>query len=94
MNTHWISTKDRLPTQNGLYIIVQLGFGYNKNVPTVKTARFIDNLKKLIDFRFCGKEFDRPGFYNGDSEGDWCENNVTYWMPLPNLPEEYRKEST
>lgn len=66
----WVSVEDRLPTENGKYLVCNAGTAY------VKTARFDNTV------------YDRPGWYNGDNEGDWEESWITHWMPLPELPKE------
>ena len=82
----WINVRDRLPEHDGTYLIVTNCMLAGME-PYVKTARFIGNLKRLPEFRYMGDEFDRPGFWNGDADGDWWESGATHWMPLPELPD-------
>lgn len=82
----WISVKDRLPSKAGKYLVVVTGFLAGLP-PYVKTAWFALNLSDIPQFSyFNDTDYDREGWYNGDSEGDWEETTVSHWMPLPEPP--------
>lgn len=78
MNTEWISVKDRLPNRSGKYLCA--------SIPQyIRTAYFSKNLYKVDKYDFADKK-GKSGFYNYDIEYGYCETNVDYWMPLPELP--------
>lgn len=80
----WTSVKDRLPKKNGNYLVIS-------NSPIcqrILIASFAKNLEKAdaCAFPFRGKK--RPGWYDYDSDWGYFEyDNVTHWMPLPEMPE-------
>ena len=82
----WISVKERLPERAGKYLVVS-NTALAELPPQVKTAWFLNNLRDNSQFKYEG-EPNKPGFYNGDGEGDWVERYVTHWMPLPEPPKE------
>lgn len=70
----WIPCSERLPEQEGTYIVVT-----NKVKPVVTTARFYD-ARDLRDYK--GNVF-------GHDDAHFQANRyVTHWMPLPEPPEE------
>lgn len=77
----WISVKDKLPDKSGNYLVVHKSYAY------VGMSHFLTNLRDNGQFEYEG-EPNEPGFYNGDGDGDWVERDITYWMPLPDLPKE------
>jgi len=84
----WISVEDRLPEEPGKYI-VYIPPRYTGTNSTIKTAWFTTSLKSSCLFGYAmDDKDDRPGFYNSDGEGDWAEDRLTYWMPLPKAPED------
>lgn len=85
---NWTNVKTKLPESSGKYLVCANGMLAGQPV-NVKTAWFLTSLKDNCQFKYeMQDEPDRPGFYNGDGEGDWIENGVTYWMPLPEPPKE------
>lgn len=75
-NQTWISVKDRLPEEEGQYIVTTK-FG-------IKISSFSNNLYKIDKYDFedyKGKQ--RKGFYNYDSEYGYFEQDVLAWMPTP-----------
>lgn len=82
----WISVKDRLPDKDGKYLVASLWILDGKY--HVGTARYTKNLSDVwMDWE------SGSGWWNGDSESDWEETNVKYWMPLPEPPKEERGET-
>ena len=72
----WISVEDRLPEEEGQYIVTTK-FG-------IKISSFSNNLYKIDKYDFedyKGKQ--RKGFYNYDSEYGYFEQDVLAWMPMP-----------
>ena len=79
----WINVKDRLPNENGSYLVVYKAFQY----AFVGVRQFAKDLYSIDKHKFPKKH--RPGWYEYDDEYGYNErNNITHWMPLPNLPEE------
>lgn len=79
----WIKTSECQPTKNGKYLV--LFKGYVK--PYIRIARFADNLKRVSDYFKYEDRYDRPGWWDGDSEGDWEVDDVLAWMELPEIPD-------
>jgi hypothetical protein len=77
----WISVKDSLPNENGLYLCFCKGYG-NHHYYDVVT--FANCLEKVDKYDFEGRN--RCGWYNYDSEYGYYEQDVTHWMPLPEPP--------
>lgn len=75
----WRDAKTNPPKKNGRYLVTKMVF----DTPRVDFAYFSTNLKDLIEFKYCGNQYSRPGWYNGDSEGDWEETDIIGWMPEP-----------
>ena len=87
--TEWISVKDRLPSQDGYYLVA-----YKLDVIPQRwhfnVYPFSLDLYKTDKFDFPRKKYKgKSGFYFYDSEYGNCENSrVTHWMPLPKPPKE------
>ncbi len=81
----WISVKDRLPEKEGKYLV------FTSGIFKIKIAMFTLSLKRQFSYTFKDGEPDRSGFYDWDSEDDWIQDDVTYWMHLPALPKEETK---
>lgn len=76
----WIPTKYKYPKKDMRVLVTKDVFG----VPMVALAAFTDNLHKLDPYDFADKKYNRPGFFNYDSEWGYYEvTNVTAWMPIP-----------
>ena len=75
----WRDAKTNPPKKNGRYLVTKMVF----DAPRVKFAYFSTNLKDLSEFMYRGDQYNRPGWYDGDSEGDWEETNIIGWMPEP-----------
>ena len=82
--TKWIKCEDRLPSENGKYLIV----GGIFNRPSVDVCRFAKNLHELDEYDFPTQK--RPGWQKDDPEIGYYEIKVTYWAELPELPEDLR----
>ena len=81
----WINVKDRLPNENGSYLVVYKAFQY----AFVDVKRFAKDLYSVDEYDFPNEH--RPGWYEYDDEYGYIErNDITHWMPLPNLPEKGR----
>lgn len=79
----WISVEDRLPNKNGTYLCCQEFYGHK----SISIYSFAKNLRKVDKYDFQG--INRAGWYDYDIEWGYCErDNVTHWMPLPELPKE------
>lgn len=85
----WISVKDRLPSQDGYYLVA-----YKlQTIPPIwqfNVYPFALDLYKTDKFDFPRKKYKgKSGFYFYDSEYGFCEDSrVTHWMPLPQPPKE------
>lgn len=74
----WISVKDRLPEEDGEYLVFMIHktmvLGYANRLTDVDQFDFNENTS---------------GWYDYDSEyGFYQRMDVTYWMPLPEPPKE------
>ena len=84
----WIPVKEKLPKRNGDYLVIS-------NSPICRRiviASFAKNLEKVdkYAFQFRGKK--RPGWYEYDCDWGCIEyDNVTHWLPLPEMPEIRKK---
>lgn len=78
----WISAKDGLPKENGDYLCVLESFAHRH----IEVMGFANNLAKFDKDVFGKKK--RKGWYLYDGEWGFIEmDNITHWMPLPELPE-------
>lgn len=85
----WHDAKTDPPTEGGRYLCIQLCF-LDKH-PYCDILSYSKNLSKLDSSDFRGQK--RPGWYTYDGEwGYFEEEHVTHWMPLPDLPEELKRE--
>ena len=81
----WISVKDRLPDKNGKCLCAEYSKAFNRHF--IEVLGFAKDLHKVDEFEFKNKK-GKSGFYDYDSEWGYTEyENVTHWMPLPELPE-------
>lgn len=81
----WISVKDKLPNKNGKYLCCYRLYAFGSK--SIGIYSFAKNLRKVDKYDF--KSENRAGWYDYDSEWGYYErNNVTHWMPLPELPKE------
>lgn len=88
MNIEWISIKERLPEENGQYLVV-VDYVSRDTKPYVKILNFSHNLKLHPFFRYDDNVKNcQSGWWDSDIEDDWIVTGVTYWMPLPEVPEE------
>lgn len=74
----WISTAKALPEAKGRYLVVAF------SIPRVFMANFSPQLRD-IDPRY--GECTVPGWWNEDDEAVWTYPDITYWMPLPPMPQ-------
>ena len=81
----WINVKDKLPNENGSYLVVYKAFQY----ALMDVKRFAKDLCLVDEYDFPNEH--RPGWYECDDEYGYIErSDITHWMPLPNLPEKGR----
>ena len=74
----WISVKDRLPEEDGEYLVTKRDCFEDKLY--VDLLAFTNHIDRIY---FEYSEHDR-GFLDCDGEGGWYEaTNVVAWMPLP-----------
>ena len=73
----WISVEERLPDKEGKYLV------------TVYDGITPDVLYFYKRYPYCnrGIRTDRPVWCDCDDYGDFEEESVTHWMPLPAPPE-------
>ena len=77
----WISVNDRLPEEDGYYLVFVQGY-YAK---CVRTLNFAKDGRKVDEFDF--DEDAKNVWYRYDSEyGYVTVEDVTHWMPLPQPP--------
>lgn len=76
----WISVKDRLPDEDGSYLVTEcVG-----NIWFTSVARYTHKYNGLEVHLI-----DKAIWYDFDSEyGDFEKVGITHWMPLPEPPEE------
>lgn len=77
LRNQWISVKDRLPDEEGKYIVI----AYN--------GITIDILYFYKRYPYCNKGIrtDRPVWCGYDDYGDFEVKSVTHWVPLPEPPD-------
>lgn len=79
----WISVKDRLPGEDGRYLVYNMSYC---NAVALVTS-FSTCLENVEDYAFEGEK--RPGWFSYDDEYGYYEiDGVTHWMPLPEPPKE------
>ena len=82
----WISCKDKMPKQSGIYLVIKDVFGH----PMINVCNFSYNLEVTDKRTFAGDS--RPGWYSYDSQyGNYEVTNVIYWHKLPRLPKDGKK---
>ena len=80
----WISVKDRLPEKEGKYLCAEYSKTFKEQF--VNIFSFAKDLYKVDEFDFSYQK-GKSGFYSYDSEWGYIHRNeVTHWMPLPELP--------
>ena len=81
----WIKTSDRLPTENGDYLIAQQIFDYI----IYDVVHWAKNLHEVDEYDFTDEQYNRSGFYDFDSEWGYLEReNVLAWKPIESYTEE------
>jgi hypothetical protein len=77
----WISVKDRLPEEDGKYIVFEQSGGRTNT----SILRFAKDARKVDRYDFKGRW--KNAWYEYDSEwGHYTVDSVTHWMPLPQPP--------
>ena len=77
----WISVKDRLPEEDGSYLVYSNSFGNHKSV---KLRWFAKDAEMAGAYDIAGQ---KNVWYLYDSECGYISiNSVTHWMPLPEPP--------
>jgi hypothetical protein len=83
----WISVKDRLPDQEGKYLV----YAGELLRPHIVIAWFIKDLYKFDKYDFPNKH--RAGWVDYELDQGYAElTYVTHWMPLPAAPERSDRE--
>ena len=78
----WISVKDRLPEEDGKYLV----FEQNNGRTNTSILRFAKDARKVDRYDF--KSRWENAWYEYDSEwGHYTVDSVTHWMPLPEMPQ-------
>lgn len=80
----WISTKDKLPDENGKYLCVPCDY-HNGISNRVEIYRFAKNLKNVDKYDF---DVAKAGFFDYDRDYGFYEVKVAYWLPIPETPKE------
>lgn len=83
LRDRWISVKDRLPEEDGKYLV----FEQNNGRTNTSILRFAKDARKVDRYDF--KSRWENAWYEYDSEwGHYTVDSVTHWMPIPEPPEE------
>ena len=81
----WISVKDKLPEEDGSYLVVINYFSHQ----SINVRSFAKTGETVNEYDLAGE---KNVWYYYDSEyGYVSTDSVTHWMPLPELPK--KKES-
>lgn len=76
--SEWISVKDRLPSNDGYYLVFAPGYwGNNHLIDDLAISKYNKNYKV------------HWGIERGGSRG--CVGCITHWMPLPEPPEKRQR---
>ena len=79
----WISVDDRLPENDGSYLVTINSFGGRKYIDV---RWFAKDGESVDEYELAGQE---NVWYYYDSEWGYISiDSVTHWMPLPQLPKE------
>ena len=77
----WISVKDRLPENDGSYLVTINSFGGRKHI---NVRWFAKDGEAVNEYELAGQE---NVWYYYDSEWGYISiDSVTHWMPLPKPP--------
>ena len=77
----WISVKDRLPEEDGKYLVFEQSSGRTNT----SILRFAKDARKVDKYDFKGRW--KNAWYGYDSEwGNYTVNSVTHWQYLPKPP--------
>lgn len=77
----WIKTSDRMPPSDGL--------GFGSSVRVLIVYRDESDLDIMIAcFIRTPSDSDQGMWFPDDGDGDLSRDQVTHWMPLPDLPKE------
>ena len=77
----WISVKDRLPEEDGAYLVTANSFG---NRQSVKFRWFAKDGEKVDAYDLAGQ---KDVWYLYDIECGYVPiNSATHWMPIPQAP--------
>ena len=79
----WVSVDDRLPENDGSYLVTMNSFGGRKYIGV---RWFAKDGEAVNEYELAGQE---NVWYYHDSEWGYISiDSVTHWMPLPQLPKE------
>ena len=79
----WVSVNDRLPENDGSYLVTMNSFGGRKYIDV---RWFAKDGEAVNEYELAGQE---NVWYYHDSEWGYISiDSVTHWMPLPQLPKE------
>jgi hypothetical protein len=85
----WISVKERLPGEDGKYLVFEQSCGRT----CTAVLRFAKDARKVDKYDF--KDRWKNAWYEYDSEwGHYTVNSVTHWMPLPEQPKQEQQANT
>ena len=77
----WVSVTERLPEEDGSYLVTTITFG---NRQGVKMRWFAKDGEKIDEYDLAGQ---KDVWYLYDSECGYVSiDSVTHWMPLPEPP--------
>jgi hypothetical protein len=80
-SSKWISVKDRLPKEDGNYLVFQ----QHTYGTAITTVRFAKDARKVDKYDFV-RGWKNVWFKYDSEYGHYTLDDVTHWMPLPEPP--------